>query len=271
MPKKRVPKYALHRATGQARVRIDAKDFYLGSFGSPESRQRYEQLIAERFARATAQDCDLTIDFLCIRFLQHADVYYVKHGHPTNEPHNFRLALRHLIAESGPLKVTEFSAARLKRVRQQMISAGWVRTSINKHVGRSRHAFWWGVAEGLVSSLVLKELEAVFPLKRGRCEARESQRVMPVTAESVNAIKPHVSSQIWAMVQLQLLAGMRPGEVLLMRRADSSLRHEGYVLSQWFISPCLRTGLFDSLKHQRRIVRGKDSQSAGKSDASRER
>ncbi len=47
MPTKRKPAYLLHQATGQARVRIDRKDHYLGVFGSQESRDRYDDLIAE--------------------------------------------------------------------------------------------------------------------------------------------------------------------------------------------------------------------------------
>lgn len=41
------PAYLLHKATGNARVRIRGKDYYLGPFGSEESRQRYARLIAE--------------------------------------------------------------------------------------------------------------------------------------------------------------------------------------------------------------------------------
>ena len=220
MPKKRVPKYALHRPTGQARVRIDGKDHYLGTYGSPESRQRYELLIAQRYARVSSEDCGLTIDLLCLRFLAHADAYYVKNGRPTNEPHNFRIALRHLIADSGPELVASFRAVDLKRVRSRMVEAGWVRSSINKHVGRIRHLFRWGVSEGIAPAITLKELEAVLPLKRGRTEAKESERVRPVTASQVKAIEPFASRQIWAMVQLQLLTGMRPGEVRQMRQID---------------------------------------------------
>ena len=46
MAKRRRPAYLLHKATGQARVRIDGKDCYLGVYGSPESRERYDELIA---------------------------------------------------------------------------------------------------------------------------------------------------------------------------------------------------------------------------------
>ena len=41
-----VPAYQLHRGSGQAKVRIQGKDIYLGPHGSPESRERYEGLSA---------------------------------------------------------------------------------------------------------------------------------------------------------------------------------------------------------------------------------
>jgi len=40
MPKKRKPSYLLHKPTGQARVRIDGHDNYLGEYGTPESLAR---------------------------------------------------------------------------------------------------------------------------------------------------------------------------------------------------------------------------------------
>jgi integrase len=41
-----------------------------------------------------------------------------------------------------------------------------------------------------------------------------------VAAADVEAIKPFVSRQVWAMVRLQTLAGMRSGEVVAMRTRD---------------------------------------------------
>ncbi|MFY9252175.1 MAG: hypothetical protein WAO83_01880, partial [Fuerstiella sp.] len=43
---RRIPKYALHKATGQALVRLDGRAHYLGQHGTDESRQKYDQLIA---------------------------------------------------------------------------------------------------------------------------------------------------------------------------------------------------------------------------------
>lgn len=46
MPRKpTVPSYCLHKPSGQARVRINGKDYYLGKYGSPESHDLYDELI----------------------------------------------------------------------------------------------------------------------------------------------------------------------------------------------------------------------------------
>ena len=45
--RQRVPGYLLHKPTGQARVRINGKDHWLGKHGSPESHQQYAELIEE--------------------------------------------------------------------------------------------------------------------------------------------------------------------------------------------------------------------------------
>jgi hypothetical protein len=47
LAKKKLPGYLLHRPSGQARVRIDGKDHYLGPFGSEKSRVAYGELIAQ--------------------------------------------------------------------------------------------------------------------------------------------------------------------------------------------------------------------------------
>lgn len=39
----------------------------------------------------------------------------------------------------------------------------------------------------------------------------------PVPDAHVDAIKDHVSEQVWAMIELLRLTGMRPGEVCAMR------------------------------------------------------
>jgi hypothetical protein len=66
------PSYLLHRPSGQARCRINGEDVYLGLFGSPESRERYDNLIAEWFVRnGDTSRYTMRVDDLAYR--QHAD------------------------------------------------------------------------------------------------------------------------------------------------------------------------------------------------------
>lgn len=72
----------------------------------------------------------------------------------------------------------------------------------------------------LVEANVYHALKAVSGLRAGRSAARESEPVHPVAEANVDAVKAYVSPQVWAMIELQRLTGMRPGEVVQMRVED---------------------------------------------------
>ena len=44
------PRYRRHRASGQAIVTLNGRDFYLGQYSSTASRQEYDRLTAEWLA-----------------------------------------------------------------------------------------------------------------------------------------------------------------------------------------------------------------------------
>jgi integrase len=236
MRTKRQPSYCLHRATGQAVVRIDGHDFYLGIYDTPESRSEYDRLIAEWYANGRAlapqtgngHDRGLTVNELLVAFWQHAEQHYRRtDGSPTDEIHCLRAALRPLKELYGHTDVRDFGPLALKAVRQRMIEAvdprtgrPWCRRSINLHTYRIRSVFRWGVENELVPSSVLHGLQAVRGLQKGRSDARETGSVKPVPEAFVTAILPFVSDAVRGMIQLQLLTGMRPGEVVILRAID---------------------------------------------------
>ncbi len=119
--------------------------------------------------------------------------------------------LARAIAESWPIP---------DHVRQGIIDTGICRTEVKRRVRIIVRGYKWGVAEGMIPPSVHHGLQAVPGLRRGRCEVREAESVKPVPDAFVDAIRSHVSRQIWAMVQLQRFAGMRPGEVCIMRTID---------------------------------------------------
>jgi integrase len=223
---RRLPKYRHYKPKDLAVVRIDGRDHYLGRYGSEESREKYRRLVAAWVAGTPvppprdAGDAGISVAELLLAYLRFADGYYRKGGRPTREPLNVRHAARPLRQLYGLTPAREFGPLALKVVRQAMVDAGLCRGEINRRVRRVVRVFKWGVENELVEPAVHAALKAVPGLRKGRSEARESEPVRPVPEPMVAAVEPFVARQVWAMVQLQLLTGMRPGEVTRMRTAD---------------------------------------------------
>lgn len=220
MPVKRKPSYLLHQSTGQARVRIDGKDHYLGAYGSPESRDRYDDLIAEWFTRQDVKRATLTVDDLALLYMRFAESYYVKDGSQTAEVACLRAALRPLIRLFGNSRIRDFTPTRLKAVRQMMLEAGNRRTTINRNVDRIRRMFRWAVAEDQLPSAAYDALTALPGLRKGKSAAREPDPINPVPDAVLEATLPHLPAVVADMVRFQRLTGCRPGEVCQLRPCD---------------------------------------------------
>jgi integrase len=229
MPRKStIPAYKLHAATGQARVIIDGKHIYLGKFNSPESKAQYELLVRKLLTNRTDVEMrervqvsnDLRVIELVRDYLKFARGYYVKNGVPTPEYPQIYAALTPVREQYGEELVTSLGPLKIKAIREAWIKDGIVRGQINKRIGRIRRMVAWGVEEEKVPPSVLQALKAIKGLKRGRTDAREGKKVLPVPEAWVDAVKPFVSRQIWAMVELQRYTGMRPTEVCVMRTID---------------------------------------------------
>jgi integrase len=230
----RQPKYRLHKARNCAVVTIDGRNHYLGSFDSPESHQAYARLIAEwkRTASVLPQTPTdgpaarlLTINELILAFFRYAQTHYVKNAAPTSEQGCLKQALRFVRKLYGTSPAAEFGPRALKNVRQAMIESGRARKSINKDVNRVKRMFRWAVGEELLPAAVYEALRCVSALGVGRTAARETEPVAPVAEEDVQAVLPHLPPPVAAMVELQLLTGARPQEIIHLRPAD--IRDEG--------------------------------------------
>jgi integrase len=116
-------------------------------------------------------------------------------------------------------------------VRRHMIDSGLCRKVINQRIGKIVRVFRWATENELVPATTYQALKAVSGLRKGRSAARESEPVKPVPESHIVAIQPHVVPQVWAMIQLQLLSGMRPGEVTVMRTCDLDISSRTWVYS----------------------------------------
>lgn len=246
-PKSKIPSYLLHPASGQARVRVDGRDIYLGPYGSPESKQAYARLIAECCgtgqspATSASGEDRLTIATLVLKYDDFVQHYYVKNGLPTDAKYLIKAAMTPLVRLYGTTRAVEFSPKRLKAVREEIIRRGRKRDGkytgeplcrryVNDRVSCIVRMFKWAIEEELVPVSVYQALKTVASLRRGRTEdVRESRRIKPVPEEHIGPVLEQLSPQLAAMVQIQKLTGMRPDEVTIMRRCDIDCSSEVWI------------------------------------------
>lgn len=254
----RIPAYVHHKPSGQARVRIGGRDHYLGPHGSPESRAEYDRLIAEWLASGRRlptpeRGADLTVTELLAGFMEHAEQHYRKNGKPTGEALNYVYALGFVRRLYGHTRAADFRGLAIKSIRDAMVAAGHCRTRINRQIGRIKHVWRWGLSNEIVPAETYQALAAVEGLERGRTEVRESRAVRPVEEERARAILRFVSPQVAAMIRIQLLVGMRPGEVVAMRVGDLDTTRP-----TWIYRPA--SSKCEHLGVQRQVVLGPKAQ-----------
>ncbi|MBI3836604.1 MAG: hypothetical protein HY288_01550 [Planctomycetia bacterium] len=147
-------------------------------------------------------------------FLRNAQGYYRgPQGKQTTEVANFKPVIRRLKSLYGRTRAADFGPLALKAVRQAMIDDGLARRTINHTMNRIRRIFKWATENQLLEPSALHGLRAVAGLRYGRSGARETEAVKRVHETFVEAVLPHVSPQVAAMLQLQRVTGMRSGEV----------------------------------------------------------
>ena len=228
-PKSAIPTYRHHTPTDTARCWAGGRWVSLGRYNSPASRAEYARIVAEMAtaaipaagAPAAAATADPTVNEILLGFLGYADGHYRRAGGTsTNEVAQFKQTFRLVRELYGHTPAREFGPKALKAVRQRMIEVGWTRKLINQRVGRVRRAFRWAVENELVPPAALQALAAVAGLQAGRTAAREADPVLPVAGEDVRAALPFLGAVVRAMVEVQLLTGMRPGEVCRLRPRD---------------------------------------------------
>lgn len=220
-PRKLVPTYTRHKPSGQARARVDGRDVYLGPHGSPASREAYARLLADIQAgrvptTGSSPPASLTVTQAVAAYFRHAREHYPPVGRGSSELTNIRSALRPLRKLYGSTALASFGPVAFEAVRRSMISAGLARGTINNHMGRIRRWAKWCVARELAPADLYHRLKAVDPLRAGHPGVRESPPVLPVPDDQVDAALPHMRPPVRAMVELQRLTGMRPGEAVVM-------------------------------------------------------
>ena len=226
---KSLPKYAKHRASGQAVVRLNCKDVYLGPHGTKTSKLEYDRVIGEWLANGRQLPSEstetLAVKDLIARYWAHCKTYYVKNGKQTDEVGSIKIAMRDTRKLYGQTPVNDFGPLALEAIRNAMIARGNARSYINNNVNRIRRMFKWGVAKQLVQADVYTALQALDGLKKEKSAAREPDPVLPVSNEVVDATLEHCPPMVADMIRFQRLTGCRPGEVRTIKPSEIDTTH----------------------------------------------
>ncbi len=136
-PKNPAPSYLLHKPTGKARVRLKQgtryRDVYLGEYGSPESVDKYRQVVAEYLGNdgedpaepdptSEANPGDWTVAELAVHYDDFASSHYVKRGEKTND--RYRAAMGPLVTLFGGTLAKDFGPKKLTRIIQRVSVSG---------------------------------------------------------------------------------------------------------------------------------------------------
>lgn len=248
----KVPKYRLHKGSGQAAVTINGKAHYLGKYGTLESHELYRKVVGQFLAEQgrpplPARDNvallaikrnrkPITVVEACTEYLRFCQA---------NRPNEvsavesmqavFVTTFRHeLAANIGPLA--------LKQVREAMVNSGhllakqksdrksgkkskrqptpWSRRYVNEQIGRLKQMYSWLVENELLPADVANALKFVRGLREGEAGTQDNDPIGPVDDSVVDATLPFLPDVVADMVRLQRLTGMRPGEICQLRPCD---------------------------------------------------
>lgn len=242
-PDKKPPAYRRRSGYSQAIVTLtDAatgkrRDYWLGEFGTPASRELYHRLLAEWEAagrrlpdKPTPAPSDrtahgaTTVNRVIRDYWRWAKTYY-----SGSALSGVRMALRVLRDCAGSTDAALFGPNSLRVVRESMIHGeshgprprrAWCRKTVNTRVGHIVRMFRWAASREIVDARVYQSLQTLPPLKRGRCAAPDHEPVTLVPEHAIDAVRPFLGRHVEAVVDLQLLTGARPGELLGMRACD---------------------------------------------------
>jgi integrase len=165
-----------------------------------------------------------TVSRLADHYLDFARTIYRKAGQETSHVLTIEYALGTLSRLYGDNPADSLSNPQLAKLRDAMIhdANGKARSikTVNGRLHAIQQAYKWGREKGHVSAATLADVLAVSRLRRGRSAAKDPQLVQPIAQDIVDTTLVHCPPTLTAMIRLNWLTGMRPGEVCIIRPCD---------------------------------------------------
>lgn len=223
-----------HREIG--RVRLPGQgDVYFGPAGvwpagekepPTEVEEAYRKAVADWLAAGGEKMVPRTregtkIADLAAAYLVHVEKTYRKRGRPTAEYRHTQAVCRPLGELFADVPADEFGAKESRAVRDELLRGQTCsKSTIQSYGARLKAMFAWGELEGMVAEQTMLAVQAVRWFGRGVMARETPGRKQPVPRGDVNKTLPHAPPHVQAMVNLQLVTGMRVMEVSYLRAND---------------------------------------------------
>ena len=218
--RKQLPKYCLHKGSGQAYCRIAGDMHYLGKHSSDASRREYDRIMSEFIANGRQpfrHPDEILVEGLIVRYLDYVETEL---NVSTSRRQIISLALRHLNKFWGKQPVSSFGPSTLKVLRKQWLESSLCLPVINNRVGIIKQMFHWGGEEEIIPADIANAVKLVKHLKKGQSAAIEYDAVGPVPDETVEKTLLHLPPQEQDMVMVQRRISGRPQDMYNMRPCD---------------------------------------------------
>jgi hypothetical protein len=142
-----IPSYTRHKASGQAVVRLNGVDFYLGPWNTAQSRVNYDRVINEWQARGRrVPHPDEERTELLTKELISGYHQFVAASMPAVEVEKIRAALKTVREMYGETPAAQFGPVAFQAVRKSLIEAGLCISTIRDRMGVIKRMVAWGVA-----------------------------------------------------------------------------------------------------------------------------
>ncbi|MCC6680725.1 MAG: site-specific integrase [Phycisphaeraceae bacterium] len=229
MPRLKTRTPRIYRDRDYAYVKLDGQRVPLGRWGTAEAQEAYDRLIAEWLANGrkvpapTVETEPQTVTEVLVAYTRHVDQRYGSTKAPT-----IRVVFRLARQLYGSEPAEAFGPKRLRVVRDSMIAAGLARSTINERIGWLVRAFKWAASHELCSERIYRRLATVQGLRRGE-GGKETAKIKPVPCEDIRRVRRRMARPVRGLIDLQLLTGARPGELLNLSATDIDRSGSGEV------------------------------------------
>ena len=229
LPRNQLPKLRWSAAHRQYVVDLSRQRHYLGDEPAAAAAE-YDRLTRLWLAgnrqplKAGPAAAAVTLADLAGRYCESLDQTHRKRGKPTSHARATRRVLGLFTGLLGPERdAGAITLDDMRRFRSWLLGRRDRRgrlhadRTVNGYLATIRRAYQWGLKEGLVGAAAWHEVAPPLHVER---ERGRSRRVLPVPVEDVEKTLAEANPQLAALIRLQLLTGMRPGEVVALRPRD---------------------------------------------------